>query len=308
MRALIERNFTFILLLGIVAGLYVPGLDHLPAYAPIIAISMVIFFSCSRVSLEEIRGFDRRAAFLFFVVRFFLVPALLYYLALQVVPDYALGILLVALMPVGVASTAMANLTGGNPSISLAATVVTNAMTPLTVPFMLWLLSGNDVPLDAGRMLITLALSVFLPASLYFLIARRIAPVKRWISRESQAATTLLLGVMAALVIALQRSYIFDYPQEVLWALAVACGLFALLYVFGWLYAFSMPAREKTTYAICSGTNNIALSAGIAALYFSATTTVFTVMGEIAWIIGVAVFKRFSEYRRHGKQHGLGTV
>lgn len=298
LRQLIEKRFSLILALGVFAGLFMPGLDRLPSYSPIILIALVMFFSCSKVAFSELQGLNKGVALLFFPVRFVLLPAFLYQLALWLTPQYAVGVLLIALMPVGVASTAIANLTGGNPSFSLSITVLTNALTPALVPLMLWALSGETIQLDTLSLLQTLALTVLVPSLLYGLVIRRHAKAKAWVRRESQAASTLLLGCMAASVIALQRSYIMANPEGVFYASIVVGLLYVLLYGFGFVYGWVTPGRDRLSYAICSGVNNIALSAGIAALYFSAETTVFTVIGEIMWVMAVAVFKRLVEFRR----------
>jgi predicted Na+-dependent transporter len=296
-RAWVEQHFSFILLAGVAAGLFLPGIDDLPPVTPIILISLVMFFSCAKVSLQELREIHKGAAFLFVPARFILLPALLYLLAEAYLPHYAMGVLLIALMPVGVASTAIANLTGGNGSLTLSATVLSNALPPLFVPVMLWALSGESVALDTLSLFRTLALSVFVPSALYFGAVRRHTRLKLWVKRESQAASTLLLGCMATSVIALQRHYILNNLDEVVLGLLVTGGLYLVLYLAGWLYSLRMDSRDRRSYAICSGVNNIALSAGLAALYFSAHTTVFTVIGEITWILAVACFKRVVEWQ-----------
>lgn len=298
MKALIENNFTTILIVGVLAGLFAPGIDRLPDITAILLIAAVIFFSCAKVSLQEMRHFDRRAAAIFFVARFIFFPAVMYGIALYIIPTYAVAVLLICLMPVGVASAAMCNITGGNASLALPATVITNGLAPLTVPLMIGLCAGQHIEIDTPHMLMTLALSVFVPALLYFLVVQKAVKLNGWVKHNAQAASIVLIGGMAMAVVAMRREYFFADWQAVAIALLLGCLLFLMLYVVGWLYARRMALREKKTYAIMSGTNNIALSAALAVLYFSDSTVLFTVVGgEIAWIVGVDLFKRFAQMK-----------
>jgi bile acid:Na+ symporter, BASS family len=296
----IERNFTLMLFVGIALGLFAPYADAAPAYAPIILVSGVMFFSCSKIRLADMHGFNIKTAASFLALRFMALPALIYYAALPTLPDYALGMLLIALMPVGVASTAMAGMTGGNASIALLATVLTSVLTPFLVPAMLWLVSGEQVQLDTSRIFITLAITVLVPSFLYFFGARKNEPTKAWVERNTTLFTTLLLCGMAASIIGMQRDYILNNPDAMLRGLVIATVFYLLLYAVGWLFAMlgSLHLRDIKTYAICSGSNNIALAAALSVLYFPPQVIVFAVMGEIAWIFGVAAFKWLMETPR----------
>ncbi len=298
MKHWIQGNFTIILILGVLAGLFMPGMDTLPDYAAIILIASVIFFSCARVSFDEMKTFDKRSAGIFFVLRFLVFPAAMYFIALPIIPQYAVGVLLVSLMPVGVASSAMCNITGGNASIALPATVITNALTPFIVPLMIGLCAGAHIEIDVMHMLVTLVLSVFIPAALYFLVVRRMDAARNWTQENAGWMSILLIGGMATAVIGMRREYFFTDWQTLAGALAVGCVLYGIYYVIGWFYAAKMPLREKKTYAIMSGSNNVALSAAVAVLYFSDDTVLFTIVGgEIAWIVGVDMFKRFAVWK-----------
>jgi predicted Na+-dependent transporter len=291
-KTLIENNFTAVLILGVLAGLFLPWVDALPDYCAILLISAVIFFSCSKVAIADVRAFDVRSALLFYILRFIALPAVLYAVALITIPTYAVGVLLIALMPTGVASSAMSTITGGNNALALTATVVTNALAPLLIPVMIALCASQHIAIDTGKMLVTLCLSIFVPALLYFFGAANIAPVQNWVRVNAQCASILLIGGMATAVVAMRREYFFDEPLSAFIACMIGIALFALLYVVGWGYAWRMGLREKKTYAICSGTNNIALSAALAVIYFSPATVLLTVTGEIAWVVGVSMFKR----------------
>lgn len=298
MRALkdhIAGRFNTALLAGALIGLFMPGLDHLPDGAALVQIAAIIFFSCARINAADLKAIDKKAAAGFYVLRFLAFPVAAYAVALRVVPDSATGVLLLSLMPAAVASTAVAGITGANASLALAATVVTNALCPFVIPAVIGLTVGRSVDIDSARLLTTLCLGIFTPALLYYLGARRSSALKAWVKRESQFYAVLFSGGLVVVVIASRRDILLADPALALEPLLLGTALYAVMYAIGWVYAARMAVPDRRTYAICSGVNNIALCAAVAVLYFPPMTAVFVVLGEIPWIAGVALFKRWAD-------------
>lgn len=294
LKHLIENHFNSVMLLGLLAGLFLPGLPDLPGYAVIITMSVIIFFSCAKVSLTELKFFNLKASLFFYILRFLCFPVLLYYAALPFFPDYALGILLLALMPVGVGASAIANIARANASLALSYTVITHLLAPLAVPAVIFLVAGMSIEIDIASLARTLSLCIFLPAAIYFLIVRRSAPAKAWVKRESHFFSVLLLGIMGAQVVALQREYFFTNPGQILLCVILSGALYVSFYGAGWLAARLAGEADRTIFSLCSGVNNISLSISLAVLYFSPATALFTVGGEVSWILGVAAFKKIA--------------
>ena len=297
MKTFIQNNFNLMMLVGVLAGLFMPGLEMLPKETAIVVTAFIIFFSCSKVSLNEVKEIDKTTAALFYAFRFLLFPTVAFYIALQVIPDYAVGVLLISLMPAGVTSTAVTNICKGNTSFALSATIITHILTPLTVPVLIMLIAGQHIEINTLNMFITLCLAVFIPAICYFLGADKKPRVRNWIKSEAQFYSIILTSANVGIVIALQRSYFFTELDTVLWAIVIGMVLFFSFYAVAWLYPSKLSLRDRKTYAICSGVNNIALAAGISVLYFSPFTILLCVLGEIPWVIGVAIFERFARRR-----------
>ena len=49
--------------------------------------------------------------------------------------------------------------------------------------------------------------------------------------------------------------------------------------------------RDKITYSLCSGANNITLAISLALLYFPPETSVFMVLSEIPWVLTLIPFR-----------------
>ncbi|MGH1378700.1 MAG: bile acid:sodium symporter family protein [Alphaproteobacteria bacterium] len=297
MKNLIINNFNIMMFVGVAIGLIVPGLEHLPKSSAMILISTAIFFSCSNVTMDELRNTDIKSSVIFYIARFLIVPVPIYYTALYFVPDYAMGVLLIACAPVGASATSVAVLLRANSSLALSATVVTNAMAPLVMPVLILMLGGGDIKIDISKLFITLGLGIFLPAIVYFGFVRKFEKIKLYIREESRFFSTVCIAGMVAVVTALEKEYILNNLGEVFYMTIVGTVLFAVLYAVSWLFSLRMGLVDRKTYMICSGVNNTGVSSGLALLYFSPVTVLFTIIAEIPWILGVVALKKYSDAR-----------
>ena len=291
----VEGHFNLVLSLSVVLGLVLPGLEYLPKSSALAFISAAIFFSCSRVSVDELRGIRLRPAIIFYLIRFVVLPAVIYAVAVYVVPAYAMGVFLVALAPVGASSTAVAGITRGNSSLALSSTVITNALAPFVMPILIFYCGGDAVNIDIWPLSRTLGLGILLPAFLYFGVVRRFLPVKDWVRGNAQFGATICIAAMMAAVTALEKDYILHNPVQVLVQALVGGVLFAVLYGAAWGYALRMSARDRRTYMVCSGVNNTGISTGLALLYFSPATILFSIVAEVPWTLGIVLFKKYAD-------------
>ena len=294
-RGLIERNFNAVMLVGLLCGLFMPGLEHTPTWAALVFIAVVIFLSCNALSLNDFKKIRIKDALYFYGLRFVALPIGVYYAVMPFLPDYAMGLFLIALMPTGIAAAAIAKVIGANSTLGLSATVVTNGLVPITIPLMVLLVGGDHIVIDQVSLFKSLFLTVIIPPLIYFLMARRIPGLKATIEREGQWLTFVLIGAMCASVAALRREFFFDNGEAAIVAIVLGIILFIGFYVFGWFYGHVRKNDESWSYAVASGVNNIGLSAAIAILYFSPMTVLVTILGQVPWIVVVALFKKCAD-------------
>lgn len=294
-RQIVVDNFNLVLMLSIIVGLFFPGLEYAPKSSAMILISAAIFFSCSRVSLDELRAVKIKPALLFYITRFVVLPFVIYWGALYFVPEYAFGVLLVALAPVGASATAVSGLCKANASLALSSTIITNALAPFVIPFVLFLIGAGSVHINIAELFVTLGGAIFLPAFLYFGIVRRFETLKLYVRSQSQFMSTMCIAGMMAAVTALEKNYIFANYGQVFLLCVLGLVLFLILYFIAWIFSMKMSFTDRKTYMVCSGVNNTGLATGLAILYFSPPIILFTIVVEIPWTIGLMVFKRYAD-------------
>lgn len=286
----IETHFNICLAIAFVAGLVVPGLEMVPDSTVIFMTGVLIYLACPRITPDELHQVDIVQLAIFCVARFMLLPFALFYGAHFVVPDLAPAVLLLMLMPAGVAAAALSALNSGNVSLALALTVVSSLLAPAIVPSA-FSFTGSAVNVDTWSLFLTLVMIVFLPILLYFGGAVRVPRLKDLTARVSKVGTILFLCLMMAVVLAKKRDVFFEDPAFLLEAFAVLGVLFAAGYGFGWLLAFRQGRAQQISFAVSSGAMNNALGIGLALVYFDDKTSLFMVLSEVAWIASLVLFQ-----------------
>ncbi|MGQ9661927.1 MAG: bile acid:sodium symporter, partial [Kiritimatiellia bacterium] len=140
MKEFIDRWFWTILILAIVLGLFLPGLGQpLIPYLRLI-LGGILFFSALRLeftaALKELRkpALGLYATFLMMIV----APLGLYVLASVALPrSFAVGVLILAAMPSGMACSALSDIVGGNAALALVITLLTYVVCPFTAPWVI---------------------------------------------------------------------------------------------------------------------------------------------------------------------------
>jgi predicted Na+-dependent transporter len=209
---------------------------------------------------------------LFGVLRFVVLPAVLFWAAKALAPDLANGVGLLALVPVGVAAPTLIRSAGVDTARSTILLVIT------TVLFVCWMpvLQRFLGVVPSGSLMAQVAAIALLP----LVVA---APMRRGIHRYDlswvlrYASHGALLFVAATIAVVTARSWQVVSTRAS--GLAVLAGVALLEFVLFYFVAgcFSRLAREtdSASYMVSSGFNNNVLGAVLATLHLSPLTALF---------------------------------
>ena len=295
------NNFSLILVAALLAGVFCPGLDRLPDSGVIVVMVVIIFLACSNINQQDFTAVSVWEVVFFYVVRFIALPALFFSVANWTFPTYANGVLLMALVPAGVSSAALANLLRGSVSLALSITVLSTALTPIVIPLFFEFLANTAINIDTIGMFFTLSILVFTPV-----IADRILdkafPQQRMVVRTNSGwLTVVLIGVLVLLVVGKYQQAFWQNPGLILICLCLLTLEFALFYLIGWHFAGVLgrgDLSKRISYATCSGANNCGLAAALAFLYLSPENGIFSVLSELPWVLALIPFKQFVSVRQ----------
>jgi len=297
MKKALENHLGIVLILSMGLGLSMPWVDRLPDEAALVIISAVIFVSCFKIKKTEFLTISIRRCMQFYVMRFVLLPILIWYFAeLLFSPFIAIGLLLLTLMPAGIASPAVSTLLGGNTTMALSLVVVTSLLTPLLIPAVFYLLNIQLGKVELGHLFLKLCYIIFIPILIH-LPFRFVKQINRSIVSNNGFYSIVLFALLMIVVVAAQRQALFASLSNMYWSIFILCVMYFLYYGLGYAMGFelgSAKAKEQgVTFAICSGVNNNALAITLALSDFSPDVASFLLLSAIPWTGCLVLFKKF---------------
>lgn len=284
----IENNFPLMVVLGAILGFIVPGLGDYADETVIVMTGILIFMSCADIKPVDFLSIDVFQMGLFTVLRFIVLPILLFYGVQLFYPQFAVGALLLALTPAGVAVAAICSMSNANVILGLSLTVITSLLAPVFIPGVFGFI-GEQVSVDLLGLFLTLTLVVFFPILIYFGVFAKFETAKTQIKKYSKAVPVLVLSLIFMIVIASQRDKLFSDPDIIFHGLFVMTLLFLVFYLFGIVYSLFIPKGQRVPYILASGVMNNSLAIGLAFAYFDSVTIIFIILSELLWNISVAL-------------------
>lgn len=283
----IENNFSLLLLVGAVSGFFIPSIGSVADEVVIFLTAFLIFLSCADIRVPDFLKVDIFQIALFTVLRYALFPLALFYLAYGFFPEYAIGILLLSLMPAGVSVASLCSMSGAKVALGLSLTIISSLLAPAFVPSVFSFL-GQIVNVDIKSLFFTLIVIVFAPICLYYGLFSKIEKTKVLIKEYNKSSSVFILSIILAIVIAAQKHELLNNPGDIFTGMIIMIVLFTVCYLFGIIYSLFVPKDEKVPYIFASGAMNNSLAVGLAFAYFDAKIAVFMVLSEIVWSFYVA--------------------
>lgn len=285
----VQRGFSVLLLLSFFAGLAAPGLEP-PSWIPAPLLALVLFVACARITPRDLEAVRLGDVLGFTAVRFGVVPLVLWSAFRWLHPPLAPAVLLLALLPSGVTSTAITSILKGNPALALGATILSTAAAPVLVPALLAGLAGTTVAIDARGMATTLVLLLLVPTGLYFGVARHSRRIRTALERWGSLLSVLLICTIAFLVANGQRARILSDPSALVALYLGGAFFYAAMYGLGLAFGRSGTHRDRIGWALASGNNNIVLGLTLALLHLPDQVVAFLAW-DLAWISGLSAIQ-----------------
>lgn len=292
----IESNFTLVLLAGCAGGLVAPGLPDLPNGTAVLVLALLMFIACYRLDEGGVAAMQWKRVSAFWCLRYVALPGVLWALTRVSLPDYAVGVFLLSVLPAGVSSPAIAHIYGGRVAPGFAIVILTQLTTPFLIPLQFAALSQLDaaapqvVPAPAD-LFVTMVWCSFVPMVAYALLRRQQA-LAGFINGQHRLLSMLLVAFVIALAISKQRAILLSHLDDLAVSLLLSLLCYAVYIAAGWW--FRKDAREeRVTYAVCSCFNNAALGVSLALLHFPPPIVLFVAASEIAWALLPMLFGLF---------------
>lgn len=283
-RNLVEHHFGLFMIAAMLAGLFLPGAEHIPKDVVPFLMAIIIFFAASKIRRDDMKSIHIMDMLGIYSIRFLVLPYIVFFAASAVLPDYKFAILMLMLLPTGATLPAVTAILGGNPMVALSLLSLSSLLAPFVISTSYTLLSGTDIDVDGWGMFKTLALIIFLPIGVYGIMLKKCRPLVEPVRANSSFMAIMLICIVGLTIVASQREIILANLNFLFEAFLVGFGIYMALYIGGWLCFPHKAERERVSYALACGNNNIAVGISLAFLYLPEKETITLVTWELAWL------------------------
>lgn len=287
-KIIIENNLFLLLLFGCIAGFFLPGFGESVDEIVIFLTAVLIFLSCADIRPVSFLKVDIFQMASFSFIRYAFLPLVLFYAANYFFPQFSTGVLLLALMPAGVSVAALCSMTNANVALGLSLTILSSLIAPVVISGVFSFL-GHEISVDVWMLFLTLVMVVFIPVILYFSVVYKTKTVAPLIKKYNKMSSVVILSFILLMVIANQKEEFLNHMDVVFVALLVMMGLFAIFYLFGFIFAAFVPKTHRVSYIFASGAMNNSLAVGLAFVYFDANVVLFIILSEIVFSLYIGV-------------------
>jgi bile acid:Na+ symporter, BASS family len=116
-------------------------------------------------------------------------------------PEVAAGIILIGVGPAGAASNVMTYLAKGNLALSMTVTTLTTLVSPLATPFLMKLLAGQLIAVDAVGMMISILNMLFIPVMAGIIINKILYGNLSWTKKNLNIGIMAVLSLIAGFIL-----------------------------------------------------------------------------------------------------------
>ncbi|MDR9507262.1 bile acid:sodium symporter family protein [Brevibacillus agri] len=206
------------------------------------------------------------------------------------------GFLLAALIPTGISSFLWSSIYMGNIALTLSIILLDTMISPLVVPFGMYVLLGAKVEMDTWDMMQGLFYMIVLPSLAGMLLHHfSQGSVKKTLAPKLAPFSKLGMGVVVAINSSMVASYFHAFDARLLGMALVVLFLAILGYLLGWWISrlFGWERDVIVTLTFNSGMRNISAGAVMAITYFPATVALPVVLGMLFQQTLASTFGKF---------------
>ncbi|MEW6533114.1 MAG: bile acid:sodium symporter [Thermodesulfobacteriota bacterium] len=201
-------------------------------------------------------------------VKLVALPALLYWLTLLVLPEYAVPVLLLTGISTGVVGPFIAGLVGAEMALVLRMVIVTTLLVPFTLPPLVKVLAGADVVVPLGMMIRLLVGVIFVPVLVVLFLRRYFPSVPEKIAARQYPVSLFMFALINFGVFSKYSEFFFQHPLEILLSIGVAYVAAVIYYVAGFALSPGLSVPEKMAAGVSFGVMNNVLVIVFASRFF----------------------------------------
>ena len=277
--------------LAMLAGSFLPGLAEPLAPFPRLCLIVLLYLGFLSVGTEALFIHTRLIPGTIsglVLIRLFALPLLSFFLFKLLMPQFALGALLVGAASIGVVAPIFSIMVNADTALVLAGNLLSSLLLPLTLPMLLYIvdsfmtLSGfgpMNLPahLSLSGMTLSLCVTIIVPFAGAFL-TRKAPRVTEYILKHQFPVSVSTIALSTLAIFSNYSGVLHQSPSLVVKALGAACLLGVVMMVGGLFLPRSMPPQRKLAFLISYGTMNNVLMLIVSLEFFSASESIMAAM------------------------------
>jgi len=278
------RDFTaiFVALIAAVLGMtvvpqnFVPWLEHVPFYT-LMGSLYISFVPLDMGATMRLAWHNKHSFIIYTLIRHLVISSAVFGIFYMIMPDYRLPALLIAGASIASAAPFLAYLAGADVGLTTVLTIMSSAIVPFTLPFLVAILMGSSIEISKLSMMFTLAQIIVVPA-----VAAFFTRSSRWLSTKV-AEQGYFWGMMMVFLscIAIFARYKNDLlsSPDIAWEAFLASWFTAFsLIALGFLYSLFCRDALKDVVILCEVETNLTLAIVLGAQFFGPREAITGVM------------------------------
>lgn len=254
----------------------------------------VLFLSCLKINPEGIfeKVKDFKLVVYLALLILIIIPLLIYPLFnIFLKFEYGLAILILLLMPTGIAVPAYAIILRGDKELALVLSTITSLICPLTVPLLIYFLIGVKTELNFSHIFIALSAIIFIPfilSAIFRKIGKKI--IKKTEKYYSSVSIVIITLIMAGAIAKVDASQIMNENKSIIYPFLSLFFLVILLHLIGYFAIYKKDVQTKITSSLSLAYMNSTLAIVFAAEFFGPETLLLVVLYQIPTNLALIVF------------------
>ncbi len=256
---------------SIIVAVLVPDLGT--SFQPFLLYFMMalMFLSFLRIDFTSLVDISRAGTFRLcslVAVKQFLLPALLYFLAQAVLPDFAIPVLLVSGVSTGVVAPFIALLLSADLVLVLRLVVITSLMVPFSLPCLVKLLAGAEIVIPLKVMVTLLSTVLFVPMVVVFIVKRFYPGIIETIMKRQFPLSLILFALINFGVFSKYSRFFHENISQIGLAVVVAYVLSVIYYFVGYIMFPRRTMAERLAAGVSLAAMNNVLVIMFASEFF----------------------------------------
>lgn len=299
----LKHNVWAVVLIGLIFSFIFPALGTLasPFLEPMFMLLM--FLSTLDIKIDAVlREIQRpQKTIIALLIIHLLSPIFVLIISPLLTADLYLGLIIASAVSSGISVVFLTDIFGGNTNRPLVITTISNVLSPLTLPVIVFIFARQVIDVSPLDMSLTIAKLVIIP-----LIAAQYIAQTKWKKRIERYDTNISIFLLMFIIIGILspvRNFILNHLFESM----VIAGIVSILISINFFVGFFMgkDMETKIGYGISTSFKNFTLSTVIAISLFGSIVALPAIMYSVMNSFLLIPMQWFIEAQQHS--HALNT-